>query len=431
MEDCYMPDYFNSSHNKISPELQGSVLRGILGSVTGIIVCILVMLLCALFQMSSFSTMLQLFTGLVIGWFYRLFHGRRSKTAAYVTVGVCTVSASVLWVALLALLSVFVSPAPFTAADWGRLCGEIWELLLLCVGLGMVGFFLTRRSLLAYADWKRGPWHIAYAGGNGYSYNLLPEKLPNVNPPAYFAVHSRFASGTRVIVECSSLRWRRRLHKDCVFSVHDIAGVVLGPGNGCNVLYDKNYQVLAKFAGSMEHADLMFLWLLQREIPIVNVPAGWHSPAEASPEPEPVKSSVLQQQFILRLKRSTRIGFTGIGWFLLLIGLALLLVIDLSAVSMVDRSAIIIVMLAAMGMGIVYLRIGKVCRVEVKGEQMRVVSRFGRAAEFSVRDVSSVSRSLGWIVLYDREFKILAKVDSYLEDMERLKEYMASYGIKM
>ena len=426
-----MSNYYNTSHNEASAELQGGILRGILGSVTGMIVCILVMLLCSLFRMSSFSTMLQLFVGLVIGWFYRLLHGRRSKTAAYVTVGICTVSASVLWVALLALLSVFVSPAPFTAADWGRLCGEIWELLLLCVGLGMIGFFLTRRSLLAYADWKRGPWHIAYAGGNGYSYNLLPEKLPNVNPPAYFAVHSRFASGTQVIVECSSLRWRRRLHKDCVFSVHDIAGVVLGPGNGCNVLYDKNYQVLAKFAGSMEHADLMFLWLLQREIPIVNVPAGWHSPAEASPEPEPVKSSVLQQQFTLRLKRSTRIGFTGIGWFLLLIGLALLLVIDLSAVSMVDRSAIIIVMLAAMGMGIVYLRIGKVCRVEVNGEQMRVVSRFERAAEFSVRDVSSVSRSLGWIVLYDREFKILAKVDSYLEDMERLKEYMASYGIKM
>ena len=77
--------------------------------------------------------------------------------------------------------------------------------------IGMIGFFLTRRSLLAYADWKRGPWHIAYAGGNGYSYNLLPEKLPNVNPPAYFAVHSRFASGTQVIVEGSRLRWRRRM----------------------------------------------------------------------------------------------------------------------------------------------------------------------------------------------------------------------------
>lgn len=261
-EGYYMSDYFNSSHNEISPKLQGSVLRGILGSVTGMIVCILMMLLCSLCQMGSFSTMLQLFAGLVIGWFYRLFHGRRSKTAAYVTVGICIVSASVLWVVLLALLSVFVSPAPFTAADWGRLWGEIWELLLLCAGLGMIGFFLTKRSLLAYADWKRSPWHIAYAGGNGYSYNLLPEKLPNVNLPAYFAVHSRFAPGTQIIVEGSSLQWRRRLRKDRVFYVHDIAGVVLGPGNGCNVLYDKNYQVLAKFAGSMEHADLMFLWLL-------------------------------------------------------------------------------------------------------------------------------------------------------------------------
>lgn len=91
-----MSNDYNTSHNEISPELQGSILRGILGSVTGMIVCILVMLLCSLFQMSSFSTMLQLFVGLVIGWSYRLFHGRRSKTAAYVTVGICTISASVL-----------------------------------------------------------------------------------------------------------------------------------------------------------------------------------------------------------------------------------------------------------------------------------------------------------------------------------------------
>ena len=426
-----MSNYYNTSHNEASSELQGSILCGILGGVIGMSVCILVMLLCSLCQMGSFSTMLQLFVGLVIGWFYRLFHGRRSKTAAYVTVGICTVLASVLWVALLALLSVFVSPAPFTAADWGRLWGEIWELLLLYAGLGMIGFFLTRRSLLAYADWKRGPWHMAYAGGNGYFYNLLPEKLPAVNPPAYFAVHSRFAPGTRLIVEGSSLRWRRRLRKDCVVSVHDIAGVVLGPGNGCNVLYDKNYQVLAKFAGSMEHADLMFLWLLQREIPIVNVPAGWHSPDNANPEPESVKSSVPLQQFTLRLKRSTRIGFTGIGWFLLLIGVALFLALDFSALTMAERTATIFLELAVMGMGIVYLRMGKISGVEADGEQMRVVSRFGRAKEFSVRDVSSVSRSLGWIVLYDREFKTLAKVDSYLEDMERLKEYLAFYGIKM
>ena len=114
-----------------------------------------------------------------------------------------------------------------------------------------------------------------------------------------------------------------------------------------------------------------------------------------------------------------------------MIGVALFLVLDFSALTMAERTAIIILELVVMGIGIVYIRMGKVSGVEVDGEQMRVVSRFGRATEFSVRDVSSVSRSLGWIVLYDRDFKILAKVDSYLENMERLKGYMASYGIKM
>lgn len=45
--------------------------------------------------------------------------------------------------------------------------------------------------------------------------------------------------------------------------------------------------------------------------------------------------------------------------------------------------------------------------------------------------MSSVSRSLGWIVLYDKEFKTLEKVDSYLEILDRLKGYLAFYGIKM
>lgn len=120
-----------------------------------------------------------------------------------------------------------------------------------------------------------------------------------------------------------------------------------------------------------------------------------------------------------------------IGWFLLNLGAALFLVLGFSALTMAERTAIVFLELAVMGMSIVYLRIGKVCQVEVDGEQMRVVSRFGRSAEFSVRDVSAVSRSLGWIVLYDREFKTLTKVDSCLEDLDRLKRYLAFYGIKM
>lgn len=419
------------STNEIDPKLHESVLRGILGSIAGMSICILVMLLCGLFQIGKSYMMFQLFAGLVIGWFYRLFHGRRSKTVAYVIVGICTVLACSLWVVLLALLPAVVSHIHLTAEDWVRLWGTIWDLLLLCVGLGLIGFFVTRRSLLAYADWKRGPWIIAYTGGNGLLYNLLPEKLPAENPPTSFAVHSRTTPGTRIVVEGSNLRQINRLRKDRVFSVHDIAGVVLGPSNGCNVLYDKNYQVLAKFASSMEHADLLFLSLLKWNIPIDKAPAEWRSPAESSSEPKTKESSVHQRQFTLRLKRSARIGFAGMGWFLLLIGLALFLLINFSSATLVERRAMLVVSVATMGMGIVCLRMGKVSRVEVDGEQMRVVSRFDRATEFSVREVSSVSRSMGWIVLYDREFKTLAKIDSYLENLDTLKEYLAFYGIKM
>ena len=293
------------------------------------------------------------------------------------------------------------------------------------------GMFPDQKKPAGLCGLEKRPLVRRIRRGNGYSYNLLPEKLPAVNPPAYFAIHSRFAPGTQIIVEGSRLRWRKRFRKDRVFSVRDIAGVVLGPGNGCNVLYGRDYQVLAAFAGSMEHADLMFLWLLQREIPIANAPDGWRCPAEASPEPEAVRPSALWQQFTLRLKRPVRIVFAGIGWFLLLIGAALFLVPDFSALTMAERTAIVFLELAVMGMGIVCLRIGKIFRVEVDGERMRVVSLLGRAAEFSVRDVSSVSGSLGWIVLYDREFKTLAKVDSSLEDMDRLKGYLASYGIEL
>lgn len=432
-----MSEYFNPSHHEEYPDfeacakLQGSVLGGILGSAVGMFVCILVLLLCWLYQIERFSITLQLFAGLVIGGFYRLFHGRRSKTAAYVTVGICTLLACSLWVVISVLLPAALSETQLTADDWNRRWSMTFKLLLLCDGTGLTGFFFTRRTLLTYADWKRGPWHIAYANAGGASYNLLPEKLPNKNPPVCFVVHSRFAPGTRIIVEGSSLQWKSRFRKDRICSVHDIAGVVLGPSGGCNVIYDKNYQVLAKFAGSMEHADLLLVWLIQRNIPIHKAPVGWRSPDEASPDPESVKVSVPQQQFTLRLKRSTRIGFIGIGWFFLLIGLALFLLIDVRTLTMAEGWAISILELAVMGMGIIYLRIGKVCQVKIDGERIHAVSRFGRAAKFSVKEVFCVSRNMGWIVLYDRDFKTLAKLDSYLENLDRLKEYLEFYGIKM
>ena len=81
--------------------------------------------------------------------------------------------------------------------------------------------------------------------------------------------------------------------------------------------------------------------------------------------------------------------------------------------------------------GIVFLRIGKVCRVEIDGEQICAVSRFGRTKRFSVRDVASVSRRVGWIILYDKEWKPLAKVDPGMDNLNTLEEYLVFYGVSM
>ena len=96
-----------------------------------------------------------------------------------------------------------------------------------------------------------------------------------------------------------------------------------------------------------------------------------------------------------------------------------------------ELAALVVLDLILLVLSILFLRMGKVCRVEVDGERIRAYSRFGRPAEFSVREVADVSRSIGWIVLYDREWKPLAKLDPGLEHLELLEHYLAAYGIRI
>lgn len=437
-----MSDYSKTSLDTDSPEFQGSVARGILGSIVGMAVCVLVLLLCWLVDFQSTILLFHLFIGTVIGWFYRLFHGRRSKPTAYAVVGVCTLLTCLLWMPVLAAVR-FNSEIPLSmllqmpAVAWAELWSRSWRLLLLCAGLGLVGLFLSRRRLLAYADWQKGPWYIAGFNAGGATYNMLPEKLPDKRPPERFAVSSRFTPGERIVVEDSTLRWVRPVRRERSFTCWDIAGVVLGPSGGSNVIFDQSCQVLAKFAGSMENADLLLRWLMERGIPVHNAPDGWR----VLPEEEPVSGEhsareqpASQQQFTLRLNKSTRRGFTGIGVFLLLFGLGfvatLVWLVQYEPITPAELGALVVLDLILLVLSVVFLRMGKVCRVEVDGERIRAYSRFGRPAEFSVRDVSDVSRSIGWIVLYDKEWKPLAKLDPGLEHLEMLERYLAVYGIR-
>ena len=437
-----MSDTYNVPLDTDSPEFQGSVLRGILGCIAGMAVCVLVLLLCWLVDFQELMLLFHLFVGWMIGWFYRLFHGRRSKPVAYAIVGICTMLTCLIWMPVLMAvrlsgdipLSKLMELTQHIPANfWAELWSQSWKLLLFLAGLGLIGFFFGRRGLLAYVDWQKGPWYIARSNAGGATYNMLPEKLPAKRPPERFAVSSRFSPGERIVVEGDTLRWSRPVRKEQSFARRDIAGVVLGPSGGSNVIFDKNYQVLAKFAGSMENADLLLHWLMEQNISIHNAPNGWHILLEE--ESGPGEHSVPQRQFTLRLNKSTRRGFTGIGCFLLLfsIGIIPLLIwlLQYEPMTPIGLSIIVGLDLIVLVCSILFLRMGKVCRVEVNGEGIRAYSRFGQVSEFSVRDVADVSRSLGWIVLYDRTWKPLAKLDPGLEHLELLESYLASYGVRM
>ena len=439
-----MSDYIRTPLDTDSSEFQGSVLRGILGSVVGMAACVLVLWLCWLVDFNSLMILLQLFVGAVIGWFYRLFHGRRSKSAAYVVVGVCTMLTCLFWMPVLAAIRLSGEiPLSRLAQMLVEARAELWSrfgrLLLLFAGLGLIGLFFSRGRLLAYVDWRKGPWYIAGFNAGGAAYNMLPEKLPDQRPPERFAVSSRFTSGERVVVEGDTLRWIRSIRRDRAFTCRDIAGVVLGPSGGSNVIFDQNYQVLAKFAGSMENADLLLRWLMEQNIPIHNAPDGWRVLPEEGPVFEEQSTSreqpSAQRQFTLRLNKSTRRGFTGIGVFLLLFGIAFAAVlvwwVQYDPMTPAELAALVVLDLILLVLSILFLRMGKVCRVEVDGERIRAYSRFGRPAEFSVREVADVSRSIGWIVLYDKEWKPLAKLDPGLEHLEQLENYLAAYGVRM
>ena len=49
---------------------------------------------------------------------------------------------------------------------------------------------------------------------------------------------------------------QKSLCKDRVFFVRDIDGVVLGSGNGCNVVYGRDYQVLGQLKSKIEEQQL-------------------------------------------------------------------------------------------------------------------------------------------------------------------------------
>lgn len=430
--------------NMEEPAQKGSLLLGLLGSLAGaaaFLLASIVLWSCDLrFDWGAEASylMLPLFFGSAVGGGYRLFHGRRSVWTAFVTVGLSTLLLSLVWLFALVVFLAYGrmgsdGPSVGLLCDtllrmlpeiWREVVSADWELLIPYGALCLAGFLLTRGGLLRYADWKKAPWRTAAATAGGMTYNLLPERLPYGKTP------ERFCVGSRLAVEGEKLYVLSRFQRKRTFSVREIAGVVMGPSGGSNVLYGRNYQVLARFAGSMGNADLFIKYLMDYHILMTGMQPGWKP--VWSQEPDAGAGAFLPESFTLRMEQKVRKRFiTGGVFCMFLAGAALILVIYSRITGQLDAwgsAALALLCLFLAGVGFVLMRGVSNHRAEVDKDVLRVVSKWGQTREFFVREVASTSRAGGWLILYDRDWNRLEKLDLCLEGVPILERYLRERG---
>lgn len=204
-------------------------------------------------------------------WFLRGWRG--GKSARYFAYYVTQVSA------VLAVPVVFFGtvarPVDFSQADWLSALFRNWEPLLTPEFFVPIGFFAFlallgaragQKRLLRYTDpaWESDPRRAAAVYAGGALYNSWPE-----NRPVRQELPKRFWVGGKLEISGETIRTIPTLGAGRTFSVYDVAGVVVGPSTGSNVLYDYHNQVMAKFAWSMDNAYLLVQYLKDCGVPFV------------------------------------------------------------------------------------------------------------------------------------------------------------------
>ncbi len=219
--------------------------RGILGAFLGAFLGGLAWAaLCVAYVAAVFVPPFELFFLLMaalIGPFtcfgYWIFRGLKKRKFAYISTRIC------------AFLGTTAAAFLYFFPEGGAWC-------LLFGGFALLfakGWAQLR--LLRYTDpaWYADPRRIAVSWAGGMMYNYRGKKFPlpvETFPPTY--------SVSNVLeVRGQILRTTPALRKSRTFVVDDVAGVILGPASGSNVLFDRNHEVLAKFAWSMKNANLL------------------------------------------------------------------------------------------------------------------------------------------------------------------------------
>ena len=243
----------------------GHVLTGILGACLGALMCMLLTYLVGLVYVAG-AVLFLLFSPVFIMAGYRLCRGWKNKVFAYGMTGLTAV--------VTAILLPFIIDASYYGSEqllWNMSSRDLQrnlEISLLCGVISLISFWRFERILRGYliAPHQRARYEAGkYAGG--MMYNMCPQQIPMREIP------KRFYVGGKLEVEGEQLRTIPSLAKSKTFSVDEVAGVVLGGCTGSNVLYDSEYQVLAKFAWSMANSEVLFWYLQRHQVPFYNLPA--------------------------------------------------------------------------------------------------------------------------------------------------------------
>lgn len=139
--------------------------------------------------------------------------------------------------------------------------------LALAVGLvAALSALLCQNTLLRYSDpvWFANPKRTACvrAGNSLYNCRLYDAGLPPL-PPSFQVG----GSGMLIHVSAMTIRVEYFFRKGRTFSVDEVKGVIVGPPNGSNVLYDRDFRTLAKFGASQPNGRLFVRYLEHWGVP--------------------------------------------------------------------------------------------------------------------------------------------------------------------
>lgn len=242
--------------------LRYSAIFGIGGALLGAVLCLLPSYLPSKMYQKLLPLILLL-APQVITYFYRRCRGPKKLAFMLIATGLCTLIVSILS-PIISLtrghgaIQILLDPDYWAAA---------WQMQILFSVVALIGLDLCGHSIrLHVAEPSQIPRIAAQKYAGGMLYNKIPYALP------HRAVPWKFRVGERLTVDGSTLRRAHPLKGDDVFPVWKVAGVFLGGCTGSNVLYDKEFHVLAKFAWSMDGADLLARYLVQHDIPFDNAP---------------------------------------------------------------------------------------------------------------------------------------------------------------